>query len=127
MTNGWVLPEGVLRDAPAYTPRPHELADLELDVVVRPDGPAVADRGDRTRPGRGDVGAEAEGRDDASIEKTISTRLSPGESADAFATRCATFGGWGIEHVVCITPGAWDDERLAVLSAAAKALARLPD
>ena len=70
---------------------------------------------------------EAEGRDDAAIEKTISTRLSPGESADAFATRCATFGGWGIEHVVCITPGAWDDERLAVLSAAAKALARLPD
>src|SRR5687768_1468625 len=30
MTHGWVLPEGVLRDAPAYTPRPHELADLEL-------------------------------------------------------------------------------------------------
>ncbi|HYN97526.1 MAG TPA: adenylyl-sulfate kinase [Pilimelia sp.] len=28
--NGWVLPEDVLRDAPAYTPRPHELADLEL-------------------------------------------------------------------------------------------------
>src|SRR5262249_3533496 len=26
----WVLPEGVLRDAPTYTPRPHELADLEL-------------------------------------------------------------------------------------------------
>jgi sulfate adenylyltransferase len=30
MNNGWVLPDGVLRDAPAYTPRPHELADLEL-------------------------------------------------------------------------------------------------
>jgi sulfate adenylyltransferase len=30
MTNGWVLPEDVLRDAPTYTPRPHELADLEL-------------------------------------------------------------------------------------------------
>jgi sulfate adenylyltransferase len=30
MTNGWVLPEEVLRDAPTYTPRPHELADLEL-------------------------------------------------------------------------------------------------
>jgi sulfate adenylyltransferase len=28
--NGWVLPEEVLREAPAYTPRPHELADLEL-------------------------------------------------------------------------------------------------
>ncbi|WP_341717545.1 adenylyl-sulfate kinase [Micromonospora sp. FIMYZ51] len=30
MSNGWVLPDEVLRDAPAYTPRPGELADLEL-------------------------------------------------------------------------------------------------
>lgn len=30
MSNGWVLPDEVLRDAPAYTPRPFELADLEL-------------------------------------------------------------------------------------------------
>ena len=28
--NGSVLPDDVLRDAPSYTPRPHELADLEL-------------------------------------------------------------------------------------------------
>jgi sulfate adenylyltransferase len=28
--NGWVLPDEVLRDAPTYTPRPYELADLEL-------------------------------------------------------------------------------------------------
>jgi sulfate adenylyltransferase len=28
--NGSVLPEDVLRDAPSYTPQPHELADLEL-------------------------------------------------------------------------------------------------
>ncbi|GAB1645091.1 adenylyl-sulfate kinase [Krasilnikovia sp. MM14-A1259] len=28
--NGSTLPEDVLRDAPSYTPRPHELADLEL-------------------------------------------------------------------------------------------------
>jgi sulfate adenylyltransferase len=28
--NGWVLPDEVLRDAPSYTPRPYELADLEL-------------------------------------------------------------------------------------------------
>jgi sulfate adenylyltransferase len=27
---GWVMPDEVLRDAPAYTPRPPELADLEL-------------------------------------------------------------------------------------------------
>src|SRR5688572_45949 len=32
MTNGWVLPDGVLRDAPAFTPRPTDLADLELLV-----------------------------------------------------------------------------------------------
>ena len=30
MSNGWVLPEDVLRDAPAYAPRTSELADLEL-------------------------------------------------------------------------------------------------
>ncbi|MGY0233247.1 adenylyl-sulfate kinase [Longispora urticae] len=28
--NGWVLPDEVLRGAPTYTPRPRELADLEL-------------------------------------------------------------------------------------------------
>src|SRR4051794_40798247 len=27
MTHGWGLPEGGLRDAPAYTPRPHEPPD----------------------------------------------------------------------------------------------------
>jgi sulfate adenylyltransferase len=30
LVNGSMLPEDVLRDAPSYTPRPHELADLEL-------------------------------------------------------------------------------------------------
>ncbi|WP_018790156.1 adenylyl-sulfate kinase [Salinispora arenicola] len=30
MSDGWVPPDGVLRDAPAYSPRPGELADLEL-------------------------------------------------------------------------------------------------
>ncbi|MFU8851634.1 adenylyl-sulfate kinase [Micromonospora sp. SL1-18] len=30
MSNGWVLPEDVLRDAPNYAPRTSELADLEL-------------------------------------------------------------------------------------------------
>src|SRR5262245_1497013 len=28
--NGWVLPDEVLREAPTYTPRPPEIADLEL-------------------------------------------------------------------------------------------------
>ncbi|MCW3845330.1 adenylyl-sulfate kinase, partial [Micromonospora yasonensis] len=30
MSNGWLLPEDVLRDAPSYAPRTGELADLEL-------------------------------------------------------------------------------------------------
>ena len=30
MNSGWVLPDEVLRDAPTHTPRPYELADLEL-------------------------------------------------------------------------------------------------
>jgi sulfate adenylyltransferase len=30
MSNGWVLPEDVLRGVPTYTPRSYELADLEL-------------------------------------------------------------------------------------------------
>jgi sulfate adenylyltransferase len=30
VSNGWVLPDAVLRQAPSHTPRPHELADLEL-------------------------------------------------------------------------------------------------
>jgi sulfate adenylyltransferase len=30
MGDKWVLPDEVLRDAPTYTPRPYELADLEL-------------------------------------------------------------------------------------------------
>ncbi len=52
--SGWVLPE-VLRDAPAYTPRLHELADLELllmgayapltDLPTREDLTAITDRG----------------------------------------------------------------------------------
>ena len=28
--DGWALPDEVLRDAPTYTPRPSEIADLEL-------------------------------------------------------------------------------------------------
>ncbi|WBB92668.1 adenylyl-sulfate kinase [Verrucosispora sp. WMMC514] len=33
MSNGWVLPDEVLREAPTYTPRPGELADLELLLI----------------------------------------------------------------------------------------------
>jgi F420-dependent oxidoreductase-like protein len=50
---------------------------------------------------------EEAGRPYGEIEKTISTRLSPGESAESFAQRCTEFAGWGIEHAVVITAGPW--------------------
>ncbi|WP_410622257.1 hypothetical protein [Amycolatopsis sp. cmx-8-4] len=49
------------------------------------------------------------------IVKTISTRLSPDESAASFAHRCAEFAGWGIEHAVVITAGPWSVAVVATL------------
>src|SRR5204863_7995292 len=40
---------------------------------------------------------EEVGRPYGEIEKTISTRLSPGESAEDFARRCDAFAAWGID------------------------------
>jgi sulfate adenylyltransferase len=51
--NGWVLPDEVLREAPTYTPRPHELADLEL-LLSEAYAPLTGflSRGDLTSLGR---------------------------------------------------------------------------
>lgn len=43
---------------------------------------------------------EAEDRDFAAIEKTVSTRFIPGESADEFAERAAVLRGYGTDHPV---------------------------
>jgi F420-dependent oxidoreductase-like protein len=66
---------------------------------------------------------DAEGRPYDTIDKTISTRINPGESAEQFTNRCRTLGGLGIEHVVVITSGQWDTPRLQALAEAAAALA----
>jgi hypothetical protein len=58
------------------------------------------------------------GRPYGAIEKTLSTRLTPGEPAAEFAARCAAAAELGIEHVVVIYPGPWTDEALATLGAA---------
>jgi F420-dependent oxidoreductase-like protein len=55
------------------------------------------------------------GRPYEEIEKTISTRLSPGESAADFAARCARFVEWGIDHAVVITAGPWTAAGIATL------------
>jgi F420-dependent oxidoreductase-like protein len=52
------------------------------------------------------------------IEKTVSTRLNPDETAAAFAERCTALAELGLEHAVVITPGPWTDERIEVLAAA---------
>jgi F420-dependent oxidoreductase-like protein len=63
------------------------------------------------------------GRDPGSIEKTISTRLHPGEPAAGFAARCRALGELGIDHVVAITPEPWSAEAVGTLGAAARELA----
>jgi F420-dependent oxidoreductase-like protein len=61
---------------------------------------------------------EAVGRAYDEIEKTVSTRLNPGETAEAFAGRCAALAELGIDHAVVITPAPWTEETVAVLGAA---------
>jgi F420-dependent oxidoreductase-like protein len=65
---------------------------------------------------------DAIGRPYGEIEKTVSTRLEPGESARSFAARCAKLAALGIEHAVVITPGPWTEAAVATLAAARMAL-----
>jgi F420-dependent oxidoreductase-like protein len=58
------------------------------------------------------------GRPYEQIEKTLSTRLHPGEPAAAFVGRCEAAAALGIQHVVVITPGPWSPEALATLGVA---------
>jgi F420-dependent oxidoreductase-like protein len=57
------------------------------------------------------------GRPFEEIDKTLSTRWLPAESADDFARRCASYAEWGIQHVVLITSGPWSPEAVAKLAA----------
>jgi hypothetical protein len=61
---------------------------------------------------------EAAGRPYAEIEKTLSTRLEPGESARSFAARGAQLAALGIEHAVVITPEPWTEAAVATLAEA---------
>ncbi|WP_370963292.1 TIGR03560 family F420-dependent LLM class oxidoreductase [Amycolatopsis sp. cg9] len=67
---------------------------------------------------------EEAGRPYGEVEKTISTRLAPGEPAESFAARCAEFAAWGIEHTVVITAGPWSPSAVATLGRAGALLAR---
>jgi F420-dependent oxidoreductase-like protein len=61
------------------------------------------------------------GRPIEEIERTVSTRLGPGEEATAFVERCHILAGDGIDHVVVLVAGPWSEDALAtVMSAAAE-------
>jgi F420-dependent oxidoreductase-like protein len=66
------------------------------------------------------------GRPYEAIEKTLSTRLHPGEPAEDFVARCRAAAALGIQHLVVLTPGPWTPDRLAVLAAAVPSLRLLP-
>jgi hypothetical protein len=58
---------------------------------------------------------EAEGRDMADLDKTISTRVSPGETVTEVADRLHVLAGMGLDHAVVITAGPWQPDTLDVL------------
>jgi F420-dependent oxidoreductase-like protein len=64
------------------------------------------------------------GRPFQAIEKTVSTRLNPDETAAAIAERCAALAELGLDHAVFITPGPWTEERVEVLAGAGEQLWR---
>ncbi len=55
------------------------------------------------------------GRDPAEIEVTLSSRLGPDETADAFADRCNRLVDDGVHHVVLVGNGAWAEPALDVV------------
>jgi hypothetical protein len=63
------------------------------------------------------------GRPPGEIERTISTRLGPGEGAGAFAERCRALGRLGLDHVVVISAQPWTPAVVATLAAARAELA----
>ncbi|RZQ64405.1 LLM class flavin-dependent oxidoreductase [Amycolatopsis suaedae] len=66
---------------------------------------------------------ERAGRDYGEIAKTVSTKLSPGQSAESFAEHLRELEQLGLDHAVVITDGGWTEEGVAVLGRARRALA----
>jgi alkanesulfonate monooxygenase SsuD/methylene tetrahydromethanopterin reductase-like flavin-dependent oxidoreductase (luciferase family) len=68
----------------------------------------------------------AEQRPLEDIEKTVSTRLEPGEAAGLFVERAAALAALGLDHLVVLTRGPWTPDSLAVLVSAVPEIAELP-
>ena len=66
------------------------------------------------------------GRPAGAVERTITTALREGESADELTARCGELGGYGLQHVVLIVRGRpWAPDDLDVVVAAADQVAGL--
>lgn len=65
------------------------------------------------------------GRDPAEIEATVSARLEPSETVSSLVDRCQQFADWGIDHVVLITTGPWDTDRVSTVGAAIETVSDL--
>jgi F420-dependent oxidoreductase-like protein len=63
---------------------------------------------------------EKVGRAYEDIQKTLSTRLQPGETPGAFVRRCSEIAALGIEHIIVILAGPWTDDAVATVAAAAR-------
>lgn len=66
----------------------------------------------------------AVGRPYEEIEKTVSSRLQPGESPGDLARRCTELAAIGLEHVVLITTGPWTAKAVDTVAAALPMLDR---
>ena len=64
------------------------------------------------------------GRDPAEIEKTVSSRLGDGESAERFAQRCRALDGLNVKHAIVLCPDRGTAAGLATLAAARPLLDR---
>lgn len=60
---------------------------------------------------------DAVGRDFDSIEKTLSTRLTPDDTPEAFAARMSSLG---IDHAILLTQGPWRPDDVRRLAAYAR-------
>lgn len=67
------------------------------------------------------------GRPYAAIDKTLSTRLEAGESADEFVRRGVAAAQLGIEHLIVGTSAPWTPDSLGVLADAVPALHEVGD
>jgi len=67
----------------------------------------------------------SEGRRFDDIEKTVSTRLPPGQTASSFVEHAKDLAALGIDHLVVLTQGPWSAASLGILAETVKPIAEI--